>query len=167
MTEATEPYVDFWDNHRDTHFLPLPARTLSQAVSGECETLTITKGTYEGKDAWWLSDPATNGEAPYESLLEAKKAGDAISEKDMADQPAVIAQHSGLDPAAWLFKEIDGSPTFHLVADPETVMAYKHSRDGGQWELIPCGTFPGEPMPAYPTPAAAAEAYAFVPPFGL
>jgi len=162
-TNEAGAYFDEWDEFapRRLH-RPLPAMSLTEAISGERESVYITGEP--GKDGdgivWWLSEPGIQGQSSFSALLEAKKAGDEIVTAAYAKQSDEIVKDAGLEPTQWRFVDREGV-YFHNRTDESTVIIRFGSTQWQLWqdEDAPVGT--------YPSAKAAAEAYVATPAPGL
>jgi hypothetical protein len=100
MTEVDETKCDNdqWDMlDNDSYWLPLPATTADEYLSGETPSIFINRD--DGR--WWVSVSRENGALVYEKLEGAKAAGDSVIQQYYADQLADITADLGVSPDEW------------------------------------------------------------------
>ena len=105
-------YIDLWDDTGAFHYRNMPEAGLDAFFTEEREIIQISFDL--GK--WWLAEDRVQGQASYDTLQEAKAAGDAIVEEAETALDAKLLEEAGLDPKTWRvryddgirFEEIDG-----------------------------------------------------------
>lgn len=128
LGKAADTRIDEWDGavDGDSWYLPMPAETLGQAISGETPSISITLegGTY------WLHNGSRPGEDDFFSLEDAKAAGErlaALAHDGLSDR---MARDAGLDPDLWVFQDAMTGIWFASVED-DTLSVER--RDNDKW----------------------------------
>jgi hypothetical protein len=128
-TEETRRDNDQWDMlDSNTYWLPLPATTVDEYLSGETPSIFIRR---EG-GSWWLSQSDENGASDYAKLEDAKVAGDKVIQQLYDDQVALITADIGVSPDEWEV-ELD-----------DTMINLTSKLDGDI--LIDCFEYDGKPL---------------------
>ena len=161
----TSSHIDEWDEFAPRRFYrPLPAMSLSEAISRETQSVFITGELSKDEDGdrilWWLSEPGVQGQSTFASLLKAKNAGNQIVDAAYAAKSDKIVKDAGLDPAQWIFVDKDDI-RFDNTLDKNVAITRNSKTDWQLWQDA------AAPLGAYPSPKAAADAYAAIPASGL
>lgn len=102
---------DPWDQASSTMwFVHIDPDTLEGLWSEEQETLYINQDEH----GYWLSEPGVMGQSCFDTLDEAKAAGNEILLKAEDDLPAKMLADGGLDPSVWSFEYREGARFRHL-----------------------------------------------------
>ena len=158
--------LDAWDQHGPlNYFRSLPSSTVVEAVTGECESLMIDGEPPADVDAekhvWWLSHPAVQGSSMFDTLAEAKAAGDAVIEELETALPMKMAKAASLDTDTWRYAVYSDPPSFMHRTDSDASIEHL---GGDQWALWTGGD---DPVGIYASPAACADAYLATPAPGI
>jgi len=113
--------IDMWDDAGPFEYRFLPESSLDAFFTEERDMLTITPE----RGRFWLGETGVAGQAPYDTLAEAKAAGDEQIAGLEAEQDGKLLKEAGLDPADWRvtyrdglrFERIDG--TAGIIADDQ------------------------------------------------
>lgn len=110
---------DLWEDTGAFHYRHLPEGNLDAFFTEERDMLTISFDL--GK--WWMGETGTVGQMPYNTLEEAKAAGDEQIDDLESKQDAALLHEAGLDPKEWKityqegvrFDRIDGTAGIYAV----------------------------------------------------
>lgn len=102
MTEVAETtYVDLWDKiDEDQYWFPLPATTAATYLSGMTDLIYVRRDEVDA-NRWWVSITNELGMTDYDTLEEAKAAGDEIIARYQSDQLADITVDLDVSPDEW------------------------------------------------------------------
>ena len=129
MTQQSAPAeavaYDPWDQASKTMWhAPIEPDTLPGLWAQPHDSLFINKA----KDGYWISEPGVMGEGRYDTLAEAKAAGNAILAKATTDLESNMLRDAGLDAAVWSFEYREGARFTHRD-DPSLVIEIEIERE--------------------------------------
>lgn len=96
--------VDMWDDTGAFEYRILPESGLDAFFTEERDMLMITHEL----GSHWLGETRVAGQTPYDTLAEAKAAGDEQIAELEAKQDAELLKEAGLDAAEWRISYRDG-----------------------------------------------------------
>lgn len=144
-----EVTINEWEQlDGNTWYQNLSPAFLSHAIAHENPTVSITKS----HGAYWLHNGNQPGETDYQTLEEAKAAGDrlaAVSHDTLSDR---MARDAGLDPDQWIFGSDVAAVWFDNAQDDQIKLTFVRSG----WELTRAGEIITE-QPTAPEAVAALE----------
>jgi hypothetical protein len=134
MADQTTPTtVDEWDDAGPFLYRILPETGLDAFFHEERDHSRISHSL--GK--WWLGEDRVMGQDAFDTLDEAKAAGDAQVAELEAGLDAMLLKEAGLDPAAWKVDYSDGISFIEIEGDR---WIYGDTRDGmairQRWEAF-------------------------------
>lgn len=96
--------IDMWDDAGPFVYRNLPESCLSAFFTEERDLLQISKE----KDGYWLQDARRPGSSRYDTLSEAKAAGDEEIAEAQCRQDARLLTEAALDKTQWTVSYEDG-----------------------------------------------------------
>lgn len=97
-------YIDQWDDTGAFLYRNMPETCLDAFFHEERDTIRISRDL--GK--WWVAEDGVMGQSPYDTLQQAKEAGDTIVEEAEAALDAKLFEEAGLSPEEWCLVHGDG-----------------------------------------------------------
>ena len=130
---ATAPVVDEWDDAGPFLYRILPETGLNAFFHEERDNIRISRSL--GK--WWLGEDGVMGQTPYDTLEEAKAAGDEQVNELEEGLNAMLLEEAGLDAEAW---RVDLSHGISFYENGGDRWIYGDTRDGmadrQRWEAM-------------------------------
>jgi hypothetical protein len=127
------PVVDEWDDAGPFLYRILPETGLDAFFHEERDNIRISRSL--GK--WWLAEDGVMGQTPYDTLAQAKAAGDEQMAELEEGLNAMLLEEAGLDAEAW---RVDVSHGISFYENGGDCWIYGDTRDGmadrQRWEAM-------------------------------
>ena len=143
----TEVSVDEWD-FSGSWYRILPPDSISKLFQEEQDMITIS----EESDGFWMSIRGKNGSDRFDTLAQAKEAGNKIVEMAESSMSSKMIEESGLDSSLWSFSYM-AVPAFTHIHDNNIVILADIEAKDDPWTAWDGDTEMGQ----YESPKAAEE----------